>query len=40
MYNIGYSVLDLGHTIKDYDAYKKQKTMDNKNIYDFFAPDI
>lgn len=40
MYNIGYRVLDLGHIIKDYDAYKKQKTMDNKNMHDFFAPDI
>lgn len=39
LYNMGYRVLDMGHTIKDYDAYKKQLEMDTDGGFKFFAPD-
>lgn len=29
----------MGHTIKDYDAYKKQIEMDADGGFKFFAPD-
>lgn len=35
----GYRVLDLGHVIKDYDTYKKNNLMDEKEIIKFFSPD-
>ena len=35
----GYRVLDIGHAIKDYDTYKKNNIMDEKEIIKFFSPD-
>lgn len=39
MFLKGYRVLDIGHIIKDYDAFMSYKEMTNKNINDFFQPD-
>ncbi len=43
MYKLGYRVLDLGHLIKDYDFYKKSKSMTsdewNKSRSVFFKKD-
>lgn len=39
MFKLGYRVLDIGHSIKDYNAYKCNMLMDSKEIYEFFAPD-
>lgn len=39
LYKSGYRVLDLGHTIKDYNEYKNGTIMSNKQIVKFFKPD-
>nr|WP_241993677.1 GT-D fold domain-containing glycosyltransferase [Helicobacter sp. MIT 05-5293] len=39
MFKKGYRVLDLGHAIKDYDAYKRNIPMTNEEMVKFFAPD-
>lgn len=39
MFKLGYRVLDIGHSIKDYDAYKRRVRMDKEGISKFFAPD-
>ncbi|MCX2716494.1 GT-D fold domain-containing glycosyltransferase [Helicobacter sp. MIT 21-1697] len=39
MFKLGYRVLDIGHSIKDYDAYKRRMQMDKKGVAQFFAPD-
>lgn len=39
MFKLGYRVLDIGHSIKDYDAYKCNVKMDLQGIAQFFAPD-
>ncbi|WP_104721365.1 GT-D fold domain-containing glycosyltransferase [Helicobacter mesocricetorum] len=39
MFKLGYRVLDIGHSIKDYDAYKRKLRMDREEISKFFAPD-
>lgn len=35
----GYRALDMGHIIKDYDAYKKEMIRTKESIGTFFAPD-
>lgn len=39
MFKLGYRVLDIGHSIKDYDAYKRNVKMDLQGVAQFFAPD-
>lgn len=39
MFKLGYRVLDIGHSIKDYDAYKHGVKMDKEGVSKFFAPD-
>lgn len=39
MFKLGYRVLDIGHSIKDYDTYKRKVKMDRKQVAQFFAPD-
>ena len=39
MFKQGYRVLDIGHSIKDYDTYKKSVTMDKNEVRKFFKPD-
>ena len=39
MFKLGYRVLDIGHSIKDYDAYKRNVKMDLQGVAEFFAPD-
>lgn len=39
LYKNGYQAWDIGHFIKDYDAYCKRSDRDEKSIADFFKPD-
>ncbi|HBH65523.1 MAG TPA: hypothetical protein DDY51_13210 [Erwinia persicina] len=39
LHMLGYQALDLGHIAKDYDAYVKGQTRDEKYIVKFFSPD-
>lgn len=39
MFQMGFRVLDIGHTIKDYDWYKKEIPMHWDKIAEFFGPD-
>ncbi|MDD7296890.1 GT-D fold domain-containing glycosyltransferase [Helicobacter bilis] len=39
MFLKGFRVLDIGHTIKDYDTYMRGVEMTDETIKDFFAPD-
>ena len=39
MFQMGFRVLDIGHTIKDYDWYRKGIVMDWDKIAEFFGPD-
>lgn len=36
----GYRVIDIGHAIQDYNAYKNRVVMDSAGIAQFFAPDL
>ena len=39
LYKRGYRVIDIGHTIKDYDYYKRNVIMTKEEIINFFKPD-
>ncbi len=39
MFKLGYRVLDIGHSIKDYNEYKSDTLMNYKNIVKFYKPD-
>ncbi|TLD99515.1 GT-D fold domain-containing glycosyltransferase [Helicobacter trogontum] len=39
MFLRGFRVLDIGHTIKDYDTYMRGVEMTDEAVKDFFAPD-
>ena len=36
----GYRVIDIGHAIQDYNAYKNRVVMDSAGIAQFFDPDL
>ena len=39
LFKSGYQVWDMGHFMKDYDAFCKQRSRDDESIIDFYKPD-
>ena len=39
LHNLGYIAWDIGHYLKDYDAYKKKQPKTDQDIENFFRPD-
>ena len=39
LYKAGYTAWDIGHYLKDYDAYKKQRPRTEAEITQFYKPD-